>query len=598
MSKILIVEDESGIRSNIREILELAEFETVLAEDGFAGLKLAEEHRPDLIVCDLMLPEQSGYEVLARLRQHPSLANTPFIFLTARAGRSDMREGMKLGADDYMTKPFEAQELLEAVNARLALRKKIEQPYARTLEYVTSKLVEVEQQLGWLANRDPLTGLPNRNFLQQQFDSIRTDGTQPGLTIPLLVVNLDNFTRIVDNLGHGAGNNLLISVAERLASHFPPACEGLQCMGSLGGDRFAFLLQPTPTSPTQNAQAVEAFARKLLDSFSLPFFSENCDVFVRASIGVVLIEDSCDRFDIALERAIAALRHAQKSGGDRFQFYTSELLVCSTRVVKLEADLHYALRNNELAVFYQPQVDLQLGRIVGVEALVRWQHPEFGAISPGEFIPLAEENGLIADIDLWVFQTACLQLKRWQAEGIALQKIAVNLSAMQFRHARLIDRVRSFLEEIELDPRCIELEITESTVVRDVRLTGNIVKELRALGISVAIDDFGTGYSSLSYLKTLPFDLLKADRSFVRNIHQVPASAAILKAILSMSETLNFEIVAEGVETAEELQWLQHHGCKLVQGYLFGRPLPAIAFAKMYRSFEFAKSKVAVLAGT
>jgi EAL domain-containing protein (putative c-di-GMP-specific phosphodiesterase class I)/FixJ family two-component response regulator len=396
MKKILVIEDEQVIRENILKLLKAEGFDVTGAANGLQGLSSAMSNVPDVILCDVMMPKLDGYGVLAALRSNPISATVPFVFLTGRADRSQMRQGMELGADDYLTKPFTKAELVGAVVSRLK----------------------------------------KQQAVAEQYNSVRADNSK---------------------------------------------------------------------------------------------FTKN----------------TCNRLEW------------------------------------LKTNLWGALEREEFQVYYQPQVNLKTGQITGAEALLRWQHPEKGQISPAEFIPIAEETGFIVPLGEWVLKTACRQLKAWHDAGLSGLRVAVNLSPRQFSQQNLSSRVAGILAEIGLPPSCLELELTESMMVDDAKSTCATLKSLKDLGVFISIDDFGTGYSSLSYLTQYPFDTLKIDRCFVSNIAEGCRNAAIVKAIINMAHSLSLEVIAEGVETEAEKDFISGYECDTMQGYWFSPPVPAADFEKL-----------------
>jgi len=572
MTKILVIEDEPLIRANTQEMLELEDFKTITAADGKTGLRLVSEDPPDLIICDIMMPEMDGYEVLRRLRQHPETATIPLIFLTAKAERQDMRQGMQLGADDYLTKPFTTAELLDAVNSRLQIRASINQQYS-------SKINRVERQLRYLTAHDSLTGLPNQYSLQQQFDRVQRQAARQGKLLSLLVMGLDRFNQIQSALGHVVGNSLLKAIAQRLTGHLGGIENSeLERIAYLGGDRFAFLLQPIKDLSTAGK-----LADHVREALSHPFRLNNHELFITSSIGIAWSNSKVTDINSLLAQAEGAIEHAQKQGGNQYQLYNASMKAGSSRRLILEEQLHYALDAVEFQLYYQPQVYLRSGKMIGAEALLRWNNPEIGLISPAEFIPLAEETGLILPIGAWVLRTACLQAKAWQQMGMAPLTVAVNLSAQQLRHPQICQQIRDILTETDLPPDCLELEITEGTLIAEAEAAYHSMREIKDLGITIAIDDFGTGYSSLNTLLKYPFDTLKIDKSFVRNIANNPGNIAITTAIMQMAKRMDLGIVAEGIETASELAFLQKNHCDVGQGYLFAPPMTPAKIEHFYR---------------
>ncbi|AFY85175.1 EAL domain-containing response regulator [Oscillatoria acuminata] len=591
MKKILVIEDEELVRNNIVEILDTVDFRVIGASNGGIGVQLAEEHLPDLILCDVMMPELDGYGVLAALRNNPVTATIPFIFLTAKGDKTDIRQGMNLGADDYLTKPFRRKELLGAIEARLIKHDALYQGYTRESRRAVVPVPEVQPERPESIYYDHLTNLPNQLLVREQFEPLR-DRTHPeGGCIWILLIGLDRFKRINQSLGHDFGDRLLMEVAQKLSQCVRPG----DILARLHTDQFVIVLasgahngdRPTLSdsrdfsSNNTPKPSSEAIAQPILDRLTQPFCLENREIFITASIGISTYPQDGKAVDALMKNAGVAMSYAKQLGGNQYRSYTPTLQSESLDDLCLETSLRYAVERQELQLYYQPIVGLKNGRIVGAEALLRWHHPQRGMISPVKFIPLAEQTGLIAPIGEWVLQTACNQTKSWQAEGLPPVRVAVNLSFRQFNQLDLSERLVRILYESGLNPSYLELELTESILVQNVDSTIAKLNELKAMGVKISLDDFGTGYSSLSYLQQFPFDLLKIDRCFVQGINTNPTNAALTKAIIQMAHSLNLKVIAEGVETREELAVLYENQCDNIQGYFFSRPVKAEDFKRM-----------------
>ncbi|MDB5910094.1 MAG: response regulator receiver protein [Massilia sp.] len=397
----------------------------------------------------------------------------------------------------------------------------------------------------------------------------------------VLFMDLDAFKRINDTLGHNVGDHLLKIVSERLRETIRPSdlvSRGDQShnLARLGGDEFTILIPDLER--VENALNV---AHRVKEAMRRPFLIEGNEIFITASIGISLFPEDGDDCTSLLKYADTAMYHAKKCGKNNAKLYSSSLTMQIMSHVKLEVGLRKALKNGELYLLYQPQIDVRSGDIVGVEALVRWRHPERGIISPTEFIPLAEETGLIMPIGEWVLRTACHQAKAWQRPAHRSIRMAVNLSAKQFNDENLTQIVVSALHDTGLDPRLLELELTEGTLMDDARATMVTLEQLRAIGVHLSIDDFGTGYSSMNYLKRFDVRTLKIDKSFINGLPQDSENAAITRAIIAMAHGLKMVVVAEGVETDEQLELLQEYGCDLVQGFYLGHPSPHESILRM-----------------
>ena len=431
-----------------------------------------------------------------------------------------------------------------------------------------------EAELEFRTNRDPLTGLANRNLLRDRLAQSLAFATRHEHPIWIVFVDLDRFKFVNDTLGHLAGDELLKKVAERLQG----AVRETDTVARLGGDEFVLLL-PERTDAALSTIVVQ----RIMEAIARPLTIEGHEFFLTCSVGVSAFPADGDDVETLIKHADIAMYRAKETGRNNFQFYMATMNQQALDRLRLEGDLRTALERHEFLLHYQPQVDLRSGRIVGMEVLLRWQHPELGMVPPLRFIGLAEETGLIVPIGAWALRTACEQVKTWQTQGLGYLRVSVNLSARQFNQRDLTQSIADILRDTGLDPHYLEIELTESMVMTDVDHTVGILRDLKALGVQVSIDDFGTGYSSLSYLKRFPIDVLKIDQSFVRDITLDPDDAAIVTSIISLAHNLRLNVIAEGVETEAQLQYLQRHGCDEIQGYYFSRPVPASAFAQLIR---------------
>jgi diguanylate cyclase (GGDEF)-like protein/PAS domain S-box-containing protein len=437
---------------------------------------------------------------------------------------------------------------------------------------------KAEARIRHLAYYDELTALPNRRFMHETIRQMIKMATRGDRSVAILLLDIDLFKRINDTLGHSAGDVLLQEVATRIAGCVRDSdCvsrddgEGIdEIIARFGGDEFIVALPEVGRS-----EEAAIVAQRILDSLAKPIRAEGHEVCVTASIGIALFPEDGEDVGTLLKNADTAMYQAKNRGRNTYQFYTREMNARAMERLSLEGMLRKAVDLGQLRLHYQPQVEMATRRIVGVEALVRWQHPEMGLVVPGRFIPLAVESGLIVSIGEWVLREACTQSKQWQEAGLAPLRMAVNLSSRQFRHEGLIESVAHVLAESRLDPALLELEITESDLMADVEQAVGALHSLKEMGLALAIDDFGTGYSSLAYLKRFPVDTLKIDRAFVRNLPDDPEDAAIAMAITALGRALDLDILAEGVESEEQVTYLREVGCVFGQGYLFSCPLPA-----------------------
>ena len=427
-------------------------------------------------------------------------------------------------------------------------------------------------QLSHLAQHDVLTDLPNRMLLNDRLQQAITMARRHGYRIAVLFMDLDRFNHINDSLGHVVGDQLLQAVAARLERSVRES----DTVGRQGGDEFVVVL-----SELVAAENAGISAAKLLAALTLPYHIGPHDVSVPVSIGVSIYPDDAEDAETLINNADTAMYHAKENGRNNYQFFRQEMNIRAVERQFIEGSLRVALERNEFSLYYQPKIDLGSGAITGVEALLRWRHPERGFIPPAEFVPIAEDTGLILPIGQWVLREACRQSREWLDAGFAPMPMAVNISAVEFRSKDFVESVREILAESKLDPRCLELELTESVLMKHAESTVAMLKSLKDIGVQLTVDDFGTGYSSLSYLRQFPVDSLKVDQSFVHEISSHPDDAAIVSAVISMGNSLKKRVIAEGVETREQLDFLTAEGCEEAQGYYFNRPMVANQFAKL-----------------
>ncbi|MEO5657153.1 MAG: EAL domain-containing protein, partial [Nitrospiria bacterium] len=432
-----------------------------------------------------------------------------------------------------------------------------------------------EERLRYLAHRDALTGLPNRTLLHDRLRQAIAQSQRTGAAMALFFLDLDRFKAINDTLGHVIGDLLIQAVAERLTG----CVRESDTVARFGGDEFTIVV----TNLAQGADAAKV-AQKILDALSKPFLLGGPELFITTSIGITLFPGDEESIDGLLRNADAAMYRAKESGRNAYQFYAAEMNDHAVERLALENSLRHALERGEFLVHYQPQVDLGTGRISGAEALLRWRHPELGLISPARFVPIAEDTGLITPIGEWILRAAAEQGQAWRTAGLGPMRMAVNLSARQFTDRGLIQTIARVLGETGFPADSLDLELTESTIMHNAQATIATLHELKRMGVRFSIDDFGTGYSSLSYLKRFPIHILKIDPSFVRDVATNGTDAAIATAIIALAHSLHLTVIAEGVETQEQLEFLRANGCNEIQGFLFSRPLTAEAFTTLLKS--------------
>lgn len=543
--KILVVEDESIIAEDIADSLTLLGYLVIgIIHSGEEAVQIVEEKRPDLVLMDIRL--QGKMDGIAAAEEIQSRFQIPVVYLTADADDNTLRRVNSTKLFGYIVKPFEEKNLHSAI--QIALHRH---------------------------QHDNLTNLPNRSLFRERLLEILEQEKDQQTLVPIVSLSLDRINRINGTLGHSIGDFVLCCVAQRLANCIP----GLDIVARLEAAEFAAVL-----SPVNHKQTASEITEKILDAISEPLIAEGYEVYITASIGIAFYPEDGSEGEELLKNAYAAMYHAQQQGGNHYQFYPFDLEPASIDKLVLETSLRNALKRSEFELYYQPQIELQTGKIIGAEALLRWNHPERGLIPPLEFIPMAEATGLIIPIGEWVLRTACQQTKRWHSWGFSELRIAVNLSARQFNQKTLPERVAQILEETNFDPQYLELEVTEGVLIRNEALAVKALDKWRSLGIQISIDDFGTGYSSLTYLKNFNFDRLKIDQSFVRNIQADDKNAAITSMIIQLAHRLKMKVLAEGVETESELNFLYQQQCDEIQGYFFSIPLTQQDFESLLKS--------------
>ena len=493
--------------------------------------------------------------------------------LLSRLGHSDKLIVIK--------KPFEPIEILQSASAlsRKWQNARALKHHLESLEHAvtdrTRGLEAANRQLRHLASHDPLTGLPNRLLLDDRVAQAIAQANRQGHEFALLVVDLDRFKLINDSLGHRAGDDLLREVAQRLKS----AVRAVDTTARLGGDEFVILVD----GPVMRAEAV-AIGRRAIDVMRPSMRLLGIDVHISPSIGIAFYPGDGATVDALLARADAAMYTAKDRGRNNVRCYAEGMTTATQDRVRLESELHEALRSGQFELHYQPKVDTASGRINSAEALIRWRHPQRGLVPPKDFIPVAEECGLLDTIGEWVLFEACRQAKAWQQEGLRPMRVAVNLAPSQFRLANLVEQIRKALEAAQLDAQYLEVELTESAVMSDAEESILILESISRMGVLVSVDDFGTGYSSMSYLRRFPIDKLKIDRCFVSEMTRRSEDASIVRAIISLAHSLHLKVIAEGVETPEQLALLTELGCDQYQGFYFSSAVLPARFAELVRN--------------
>jgi diguanylate cyclase len=433
-----------------------------------------------------------------------------------------------------------------------------------------------------LATHDALTDLPNRVLLDDRLEQTIAHANRDAQEFAVLLVDLDRFKMINDSLGHHTGDMVLKEVARRLCA----VVRDIDTVARVGGDEFVLIV-----SPRASQTDAEEIGRRANEVLSQPIQVSGLDLHVSASIGIALYPRDGALAERLLKRADAAMYCAKQRGRNTYQCFAAGMDEVTVERVNLENELHRALKLRQLELYYQPKVDTATGDVRSAEALIRWRHPERGLILPTEFIPLAEECGLIHEIGAWVLREACRQCAAWHRDGVPRLRVAVNVAASQFRRGDLLERIRGALQDAQLDPSYLEIELTESVVMTDPEGTAAILEQLSGMGVLVSVDDFGTGYSSMNYLRRFPIDKLKIDRGFVKDLATCADDASIVEAIISLAHSLRLKVVAEGVETPEQLKFLRTLGCDQYQGYHFSPPLPAGEFARLVCDWQRAEDR-------
>lgn len=557
--RILVIDDSIDTHRLVRVQLRALDLEFARAEDGHSGLALALTAAPDLILLDVNMPDLSGFQVCERLKAEPATKDIPVIFLTGADAPDEKARAFELGAQDYVTKPCNAQELRARVASALRAQALVN---------------ELERQ----AHTDRLTGLANREQFQISVRRcLAQRATRPSHAFALLFLDLDRFKIINDSLGHHVGDELLLHVAKTLRTCVDRFHQDMRrgretMVARLGGDEFTVLLDDVP-----GLACVEELAETLRRRISEPLLLDGHDVSVGVSIGIRMCDDDADSVDTVLRDSDMAMYRAKAAGKDQCVCFDPEMYAEARERLRIETDLRRALNaDDQLHLHYQPIVRLSDGAIGAFEALVRWSHPTLGEIPPLDFISIAEETGLIREVGRWVLETACMQLAEWESQfdqpGPLL--MSVNLSKRQFDQRNLIEQVEHALAQSGLQPNQLILEVTESDAMHDPERVVQLLHELRQIGVIIALDDFGTGQSSLASLHELPIDILKVDRAFIERSSRSIAHSAVLQAIVTLAHNLNMSVVAEGIETVDQIAQLQALECDRAQGMLFAPPLP------------------------
>lgn len=559
---IMMVDDEPIMLEIIQVLLEDAGYRNFIAvERSSQSIEMIKKTNPDVLLLDLDMPEINGYEILSSVRSSTDYQHLPVIILTASTEPEDKLKALELGATDFLSKPVDSSELVLRVRNTL---------YAKVYQ-------------DQLANYDSLTGLPNlKLFIERLGWGIELSKRE---RVPLMVleIGLDKFRQINETLGMYTGDEVLLTIAERLntlirsSDFIGHTGESVKAgeLARIGGHEFSIIL-----SGANSIEAAYTVSKRILDAVRQPIVIDEHEIFMTASIGISVCPTDGEDVESLIKHAGSAKDFSRRQGSNNYQFFSSEMNDQSKERIKMESNLRKALDNNEFELYYQPKINSETHKLVGMECLLRWNHAEQGFISPEVFIPAAEELGLIVPIGDWVLTEACQTTSEWVRSGFENLKLSVNVSPKQFDEISLKKSIASAIESSGLSPHNLVLEITESMLMGDFEHHITLLQHIVDLGVAFSLDDFGTGYSSLSYLKKFPIDELKIDRSFLTNVPEINEDNSIVKAIISMAHSLGMNLIAEGVETAEQLEFLRQHNCNIIQGFYYSKPLDKADFTE------------------
>ncbi|MEH2083392.1 MAG: EAL domain-containing protein [Nostoc sp.] len=584
---ILIIDDMADNLRVLSSILTREGYNVRKALNWQMALTATQTLLPDLILLDIMMPEVDGYEICQTFKAWELTADIPVIFISALDDVFDKVKAFKVGGVDYITKPFEFQEVLVRVQNQLALRSarleilklnveledrvkqrtgELEKTLQKLQQEIDSRQ-QLQSQLLDIALHDSLTGLSNRVlFIRRLENALNQAKQESSYQFAVLFLDCDRFKVINDSLGHPVGDELLIAIAHRLQACLIP----VDTLARLGGDEFGILLE----NITDINIAIQV-AERILQQLSLAFQLSRYEVFMNASIGISWGNKDYDRPEYLLRDADTAMYRAKAQGRAKYHVFNPAMHQEAIQLLELENDLRRAVERREFLVYYQPIISLATGRISGFEALVRWQHPIRGLVSPIEFIPVAEETGLINAINTWVLQSACHQLSIWQHYPVTPEPLtmSINLSARLFLQPNLVEQIDRIIYENKINPAYLELEITESVIMENTDAIKIILQQLKQRKIKLIMDDFGTGFSSLSYLHSFPLNALKIDKSFVKRMQENKENMGLVPAMIGIANSMGMSAIAEGVETQEQLAQLRSLNCNFAQGYLFSKPI-------------------------
>ena len=596
---ILIIDDIPANLGVMVDLLETEGHRVAVAKNGPEGLRRAETEQPDLILLDVMMPGENGFSVCRRLKTGAATRHIPVIFMTSLDDLEDKLEGFAAGGVDYVAKPVQISEVATRVRTHLelsALRRQLAAQNQQLLEArdeleervrlrTADLTAEIEERrraqlelqrsaakIRHMAHHDPLTGLSNRTLFQQRLGQLIAHARRRQEAVATMFLDLDQFNQINESFGHAVGDMVLREISRRLSL----CLRDTDTLARWGGDEFVVALATPDVQETSRR-----VAESMLAALSEPVFAEKHELHLSGSIGISLYPTDGLDVETLLRAADTAMYHAKEKGRGTLEFFTPALTANVQHRMNLAALLHGAQARNEIYLHYQPQIDIDSGRILGAEALMRWRRPDLGDIAPTEFIPIAEDTGLIQTLGEWALRAACEQGKRWHDAGHSELTLAVNLSVRQLADPKIGARVARVLEETGFPPGALELEITENLLMQPTEEILRALHRFNDLGIRLTVDDFGIGYSSLSYLQRFPIKALKIDRTFVNRIGHALHDDAIVGAIIALAHSLQLRVLAEGVETAAQIEFLRTRGCRAAQGYYYSWPIDPDRFLEL-----------------
>jgi diguanylate cyclase (GGDEF)-like protein len=550
---VVLADDDPSIRLMIRHVLESEEFDIVEAADGLEAIKAVEKHHPALVLLDAVMPGIDGFTTCKQIKDKGH-TDIPVMMITGLDDDASVERAYDVGAIDYITKPIKWAVLKHRVKSVVAS-------------------VVSERKVQLLAYRDTLTNLPNRLLFADRLEHALIRAHRHREAVALMLIDIDDFKLVNDSFGHEAGDKLIKAIGDLLVKSLRRA----DTVARLGGDEFAVIVEDID-GPEDAISIADNLTTILAHNVKL----DDQETYTGASIGISIYPDDGEDARTLLKNSDTALFRAKEKGRHGFQFYKPEMSVTAMERLDLENSLRKALERDEFAVHYQPIIDLHKNEVVGVEALLRWQHPDKGIINPNDFVPLSEDCGLIVPIGEWLVRTVCKQLRLWREEGLEKQNVSINIAPRQFRDQDIIALFKEMLHEHNIEASAITIEITESALIENVGEVESILNTLSNMGMTVALDDFGTGFASIAYLKDFPVDIVKIDQVFIDGIPDSVDDSAIVNAIAGLTRGLKLKLLAEGVENDRQLQMLKGLGCQLGQGFYWSKALPADQYSQFY----------------